>query len=117
MRAPRTVGVVAKTTLSPNMCRLRLGGKALADFPGGFEGRYVKLIFPGSGERPTVRSYAVREFSPERQLTIDMVAHVNAGPAADWAAQVQPGARIDIAGPARAGKSTPQPTGSCSPAT
>ncbi len=46
MRSPRTVGVVAKTTFSPNMCRLRLGGKALADFPGGFEGGIRQADLP-----------------------------------------------------------------------
>lgn len=99
-KAVRQVSVAEKQQLSPNMMRLKLQGESLGDFPEGFEGGYIKLVFPNGTEKPVVRSYTVREFdSNDRLLTIDMVAHGDAGPAAAWANRVTEGEVIDITGP------------------
>ena len=96
----RTVTVAEKIRLSPNMTRLRVAGDSLSSFPAGFEGGYVKLVFDSAAEKPLVRSYTVRHFDEEaRLLTIDMVAHGDAGPAARWANRVDEGDSIDMVGP------------------
>ena len=75
-RSTLAVTVADKKRLSPNMMRLMLQGDSLQDFPTGYEGGYIKLVFPEGLERPVVRSYTVREFSADtRVITIDMVAH------------------------------------------
>ncbi|MBT3708480.1 MAG: siderophore-interacting protein [Gammaproteobacteria bacterium] len=98
-KTARRVSVAKKQTLTPNMTRLVLEGTSLSDFPLGFEGGYIKLVLPDPG-KPTVRSYTVRSFEPSTpQLTIDMVAHGDTGPAATWANQVTEGTNIEITGP------------------
>ena len=98
-KVARKVNVVAKQQLTPNMMRLRLGGTELNNFPEGFEGGYIKLMLEGA-EKPTVRSYTVRSFCEEsNEVTIDMVAHGDTGPAASWANRVELGVEIDISGP------------------
>ena len=62
-RSTLAVTVADKKRLSPNMIRLMLQGDSLKDFPTGYEGGYIKLVFPRGLERPVVRSYTVREFS------------------------------------------------------
>ena len=99
-RATRQVFVAGKCAVSPNMQRIILEGAGLADFPGGYEGGYVKLVLPSEGEKPAVRSYTVRLFDPvSRRLTIDMVVHGDLGPAASWVSQVAIGDSIEITGP------------------
>lgn len=99
-RAPRTVTVAKKDNLTPNMVRVTLTGDALADFPEGFEGGYVKLVLPDENERPTVRSMTVRDFTEAtKELTLDMVAHGDTGPAAIWANRVACGEDVVITGP------------------
>lgn len=98
-RAIRSVEVVSRQQLTPNMMRLHLEGPGLIDFPAGYEGGYIKLVLDDS-EKPTVRSYTVQSYCEHSQrLTIDMVAHGDSGPAAIWAKQVQLGTQIDIVGP------------------
>lgn len=82
------------------MVRLTLKGESLRDFPTGYEGGYIKLVFPGGLKRPVVRSYTVREFSPASPaVTIDMVAHGDSGPAASWASRTSIGEEVQITGP------------------
>ncbi len=97
----REVVVKDKTALSPNMNRIVLAGDDLADFPAGMEGGYIKLVFPQEdAAKPTVRSYSIRSFEQEsREVTIDMVAHGDTGPAASWANHVEVGQGISINGP------------------
>jgi NADPH-dependent ferric siderophore reductase len=98
-KALRKVRVAAKQQLSPNMMRLRFGGTELTDFPTGFDGGYIKLVL-NDAEKPAVRSYTVRSFCDEsKELTIDMVAHGDSGPAASWANRVQEGAEVEITDP------------------
>lgn len=99
-KTPRTVKVANRENLTPNMVRITLSGDSLADFPAGFEGGYIKLVFPNADEKPTVRSYTVRTYRPDvRELTLDMVAHGDTGPAATWANHVACGEEIAISGP------------------
>ncbi len=98
-RAVRTVTVLDKEQITPNMVRITLSGDELADFPEGYEGGYIKLVFPGESVKPVVRSYTIRSFSPSKELTLDMVAHGDTGPAARWALQVNVGDQVAINGP------------------
>jgi NADPH-dependent ferric siderophore reductase len=99
-KAIRQVVVGQKQRISPNMQRVVFEGEALGDFPAGFEGGYIKLVLPDGSAKPPVRSYTIREFDPrQRQLSIDMVAHGDAGPAARWVNQSEPGVEVSIQGP------------------
>ncbi|MBE0446454.1 siderophore-interacting protein, partial [Psychrobacter sp. FME5] len=44
--APRTLNVVRTKYITPQMCRVTLGGAGLTDFPADQESAYIKLIFP-----------------------------------------------------------------------
>ncbi len=113
-RPPRNVTVANKDNLTPNMVRVTLTGAALTDFPTGFDGGYVKLVFPNedtpnADRKPTVRSYTVRAFCPDTsELTLDMVAHGDTGPAATWANHVTSGDEIVISGPGACKKVNPE---------
>lgn len=97
-RKSRTLTVVRKQHLSPNMIRIILGGQALADFPEGQESGYVKLCFTSPVR--CVRSYTIRAFDPrKKELTLDFVAHGDNGPASAWASSSQVGDVITIDGP------------------
>ena len=98
-KALRQVNVTHRERLTPNMVRMTIGGESLEDFPEGFEGGYIKLVFPAD-EKPVVRSYTIRHHDVVSQsLVMDMVAHGDTGPAAAWANRVQPGDRVSIQGP------------------
>ncbi len=102
---PRTLEVLAKQKITPNMLRVTLGGEELADFPDGREGGYIKLIFPdaphSTPERPAMRTYSIRSFDAQRSwLMVDFALHGDAGGlATEWAENAQVGDRIMIAGP------------------
>jgi len=103
------------------MLRIVLGGEALADFPEGQEGGYIKLILPEEGQSISdlpqtaliellakksvrVRSYTVRAFDAKAcQLTLDFALHSNSyatlGPACEWAKHCTVGDNIIINGP------------------
>lgn len=103
-RPQRTVTVAGKTQLSPHFVRLQLTGASLSDFPIGYEGGYVKLVFPLKGSveaKPLMRSFTVRAFdAPNQTLTLDAVAHGDTGgPAANWIQQTREGHEIQIVGP------------------
>jgi NADPH-dependent ferric siderophore reductase len=100
MANSRTVSVLRREDLSPNMVRMVLTGSELDDFPTGYESGYVKLMFPSGNEKPIVRSYTVRKYEENtRELTLDMVVHGDTGPAAKWANHVCAGETIQISGP------------------
>jgi NADPH-dependent ferric siderophore reductase len=46
---PRTLAVIAKRHVTPNMLRVTLGGSGLADFPENQTSAYVKLRLPDDG--------------------------------------------------------------------
>lgn len=95
----RTLSVVRKTRLTPNMLRVTLGGPNMAEFPADQASAYIKLLFPREGDaRPTARTYTVRAHRAD-EIDIDFAVHRNAGPALSWALNCQPGDTILIGGP------------------
>ncbi|MEM7541361.1 MAG: siderophore-interacting protein, partial [Pseudomonadota bacterium] len=79
-KALREVSVARLEPLSSHMLRIGLTGASLDDFPQGFEGGYVKLMFPAQGDRPIARSYTVRSFTAElNELVIDCALRDHAG--------------------------------------
>lgn len=105
--------VVNTRRLTPNLVRLELEGDALADFPPGCGGGYVKLAFGADGrplggdedaDAATLRTYSIRSLdAPRRRLAVDFVLHgdggVHDGPASAFARVARPGDAIAIAGP------------------
>ncbi|WP_460100061.1 siderophore-interacting protein [Qipengyuania sp. 483] len=106
---PRTLEVLSTETLSPSMHRLSLGGAGLAGFPEGQAGGYIKLMLPGEGERPIVRTYTIRRQTPEA-LVVDFALHGGeaAGPATRFALAAKQGDTVRIGGP---GPAKPLPAG------
>lgn len=120
-RGPWLLQVVRSEQLSPAMQRIVLGGDTLAHYPANCAGAHLKVLIPRPGqeqpnlpvvgegrprwevppeERPFVRTYTVRAFSPERrELTLDFVRHSHGGPAATWAAQAVVGSWAAISSP------------------
>jgi NADPH-dependent ferric siderophore reductase len=95
---PLELEVVEVADLGPHMRRIRLGGTGLSDFA--YQpGQDVMLVLSG-GERPLSRRYTIRGFdTASSMLELNIVAHGVHGPGADWAAQTQPGDRINGVGP------------------
>ncbi|HEY6759576.1 MAG TPA: siderophore-interacting protein [Baekduia sp.] len=101
-RVPRTVTVVAKEQVTPNMIRIVFGGDGLAGFGAGeFTDHYVKLQIPEGDDGATrTRTYTVRGWDAERgELTVDFVVHGDEGYAGPWAAAAQPGDTLQLTGP------------------
>ncbi|MFV0527045.1 MAG: siderophore-interacting protein [Acidimicrobiales bacterium] len=115
-----TYGTVAETEwLSPTMVRIVFDGEGLAGFePVPFTDQYVNACFLPDGapygvpfdleraraldgaHRPRQRRYTVRAWDPERRrLTLDFVAHGEAGFAGRWAQRAEPGDRLQFLGP------------------
>ena len=84
------------------MHRLSLGGAGLAGFPEGQAGGYIKLMLPGEGERPIVRTYTIRRQTPAA-LVVDFALHGGeaAGPATRFAQAAKQGDTVRIGGPGR----------------
>jgi NADPH-dependent ferric siderophore reductase len=91
--------------LTPSMVRVIVGGPDLEGFGAGeFTDHYVKCRFADK-----TRSYTVRAWDPERLLlTLDFVVHGDAGIAGPWAAQAQPGDRLELMGPGGGYAPSPQ---------
>ena len=104
---PYQLAVSQSQRVSPNMQRVTLQGKDLADFPTGYEGSYVKLLFPIEGDDKVImRTYTIRKFNPhDLSLDIDFVLHneqgKHSGPASTWAAQTKPGDTMQMFGPGK----------------
>lgn len=113
----RTVAVLAREYLNPRMLRLTLGGPGLDGFHTYQADDHVKIVFPDpDGTRrdpvlnedltldwptpaPTTRKYTVRRFdAAARELDLDFVLH-EGGLASTWAAAVEVGDEVTIAGP------------------
>jgi NADPH-dependent ferric siderophore reductase len=98
---PSRFTVLGKTSITPRMLRVTLGGDGMARFPADQASAYVKLLFPVAGdERPLLRTYTVRAQRPDA-IDIDFALHGEGGggPASKWALTCTPGDTIDIAGP------------------
>lgn len=101
----RILTVQRITQVTPNMRRITFGGAGLADFPEGYEGGYIKLLFPdeprSTPDRPVMRTYTILAHDVESgTVSVDFALHGDSGGiATDWAMSAQPGDRIPIAGP------------------
>ena len=107
---PRTLEVRSTERLSPSMHRLTLGGPGLTGFPEGNAGGYIKLMLPGAGERPVVRTYTIRRQTPDA-LFVDFALHGGgeaAGPATQFALEASIGDTVKVGGP---GPAKPMPEG------
>ncbi|MEM7466560.1 MAG: siderophore-interacting protein [Pseudomonadota bacterium] len=106
----RIVEVESVSVLSPNMRRIELAGASLSDFPAGYEGGYVKLVFPQPGKKALNRSYTIRHFQQEPpRLSLDIVVHGESnGPGAEWSRSAKPGDRISIGGPGSCKRLSPE---------
>lgn len=120
--------VEAVHRLSPSMIRIIFGGEGLDEFtPSNTTDQYVNAAFlperapysvPFDPEtvrdldaelRPRKRRYTVRDWNPAtRQLSIDFVAHGDAGYAGRWVQGANVGDRLQMAGPS--GGYRPDPT-------
>jgi len=110
--APRTMTVLAKRNVTPNMLRVTLGGEGLAGFQPDRQGGYVKLNLPQDGGKPAVRTYTIRA-QRDGEIDVDFALHAetatgHAGPATEWAMTVEPGAEVLVDGP---GPAKPLPAG------
>ena len=124
-RPVHTFAVIRSEQLTPHMIRLVIGGSGFDGFtPNDYTDAYVKLVivrddadvdalprpltldsFNGlpEAQRPTVRTYTVRNVDAERrELTIDFVVHGEHGAAGPWAESVQPGQPVYLMGPSGA---------------
>ncbi len=97
----RSITVISKAQLTPNMCRIVFASPDLHDFecPGADD--HFKLILPcaAATEGECRRSYTPRYFDAQTQtLAIDFAMH-GAGPAMSWARAARPGDTITLLGP------------------
>jgi NADPH-dependent ferric siderophore reductase len=95
----RELDVVRVETISPHFRSITLGGAALAGFISASFDDHLKLMLHTDGPSPVMRDYTPRHYNAAaNELTLEIAQHGD-GPAATWAAQVQPGQRATIAGP------------------
>ena len=96
---PRLLDVIGSKYLTPNMCRVTLGGAGLNDFPVDQESAYIKLMFPqGEDARPLVRTYTV-SVQRDDEIDVDFALHEAEGPASMWARNAQVGDQVLVGGP------------------
>jgi NADPH-dependent ferric siderophore reductase len=115
------VEVAAVTPLTPHLTRITLAGEDLAGFTDDGPDQRFKLFLPGpdgsrpdvprgpdwylkwrarpNGARPTIRTYTVRRYRPERrEIDLDVVLHGDSGPASAWAGRAAVGDQVVIFG-------------------
>ncbi len=90
--------VTTTASLTPTMRRIRCTAPGLSDFS--YQpGQDLMLSVPTPSGATFRRRYTIRSFDrAEPAVDIDVVLHGD-GPAATWAATVQPGGRIEAIGP------------------
>jgi NADPH-dependent ferric siderophore reductase len=95
----RDLHVVRVASISPHFKSITFGGESLADFNSASFDDHIKLLLDVGEAEPVRRDYTPRHFDARAQeLTLEFALHGD-GPAAQWAAQAQPGQRATIAGP------------------
>jgi NADPH-dependent ferric siderophore reductase len=112
------VEVAATRRIASRMQRITLHSPRMAEMP---DGPNIKLmipptptspvaipqvdprgrpVWPDPATRPALRTYSVRSMDRHGGfLDVDFVLHGHAGPAANWAANVRPGAQLIVGGP------------------
>lgn len=100
----RLAGTVARVRqVTPRMVGVRLVVDGLVAMPG----QTIRIYVPDQSGQPVSRDYTVRAVdAATSSVDIDFVLH-GAGPAADWARQVQPGQCLEFVGPS--GRYRPDP--------
>lgn len=94
----RLLKVIRKEYVTANMLRVTLGGEALAGFPEGQEGGYIKFIFPTTDGSRLMRTYTIRQ-QRQHELDVDFALHGDSGVACLWALHTQTGDQIQVGGP------------------
>jgi NADPH-dependent ferric siderophore reductase len=95
----RTLQVLRTQRVTPKLVRVTLYGEQLKGFVSSAADDHIKVFFPGGGDEVAARDYTPRRYDAQAgELDIEFVLHGD-GPAAQWAAQVQPGQSLTIAGP------------------
>ena len=95
----RTLTVVSKETLTPNMLRFVLTSDDLDSFVSASPDDHVKLFFQGENGDKEMRDYTPRRYDTQsKQLILDFAVH-DAGPATQWAIDAQAGDTLNIGGP------------------
>ncbi|MDB5999064.1 MAG: FAD-binding protein [Rhizobacter sp.] len=95
----REVNVARVEGISPHVRRVTLQGESLADFVSASFDDHLKLFVPVPGGDAVGRDYTPRRFDNAAcELVIDFALHGD-GPAAQWAAQAEPGQRVVVGGP------------------
>lgn len=96
---PRTLAVIGKHHVTPNMLRLTLGGSGMAGFPSDQTSAYIKLrLFDDKSGKDVVRTYTVRN-QRDGEIDVDFALHEDTGPATRWALNAEPGDAILVGGP------------------
>jgi NADPH-dependent ferric siderophore reductase len=96
---PRLLDVIGSKYLTPNMCRVTLGGSGLIDFPIDQESAYIKLMFSQVEDAPPlVRTYTI-SIQRDDEIDVDFALHEAEGPASTWARNAQVGDQILVGGP------------------
>ena len=96
---PRTLEVIRKQQLTPNMLRVTLGGPGLADFPADQTSAYIKLrLHDARSGRDVTRTYTVRSQRAD-EIDVDFALHEVCGPATLWAIAARPGDTVLVGGP------------------
>jgi NADPH-dependent ferric siderophore reductase len=99
----RTLSLLRKSLVTPNMMRVTLGGDDLDGFPTGTDGGYVKLRLPDlhHPEETVVRTYTIRA-QRTSEIDVDFALHGDGktgGPATRWALTADVGDTITLGGP------------------
>ena len=115
----RELTVLRRTSVTPRMVRVTLGGPNMDGFESHQADEHCKLVFPDpetgvtrypwqapDGEHldwpdpfPPTREYTIRRYDPTaREVDLDFVVHPG-GLASDWAQRVEPGETLWMAGP------------------
>ncbi|MFI0409944.1 siderophore-interacting protein [Actinomadura sp. 3N508] len=113
----RTLQVLRREQITPNMLRLTFGGPELAGFHSYQADDHIKIVFPDADgalrlpvptddldldwpkPSPPSRRYTIRRYDAGAgELDMDFVLHPG-GLASEWAADVKPGADAAVAGP------------------
>ena len=95
----RELQVVRVEAISPHFRSVTFAGESLADFISASFDDHLKFMLDADGAEPVRRDYTPRCFdAAARELTIEFALHGD-GPAANWAAQAEPGQRATVGGP------------------